>query len=321
MKTRNIFILIITGIILTVLVNSCGTPTSKTGEIKGEISISGAFALYPLTIRWAEEFRKEYPGIRIDISAGGAGKGMADALSGMVDLGMFSRGVTQAEIEKGAWYIAVARDAVLPTINAVNPYLEIIKQQGLDKKLFEKIFLNGEPVAWSEVIPVEGETQNINNYTRADACGAAQMWAEFLGSNQEGLKGIGVFGDPGMADAVKNDKQAMGFNNVVYVYDIQSHMKYPGLEVAPIDINGNGTIDKEEDFYDTLDEVMSAIKDGRYPSPPSRDLYFVAKGKPAGEAVQIFLNWILTEGQNFVNEAGYVQLSKEKIAEELEKMQ
>ena len=28
------------------------------GKLEGEISISGAFALYPMTVKWAEEFRK-----------------------------------------------------------------------------------------------------------------------------------------------------------------------------------------------------------------------------------------------------------------------
>ena len=35
-------------------------------ELKGNITISGAFALYPLTVKWAEEFKKEYPNIKIN---------------------------------------------------------------------------------------------------------------------------------------------------------------------------------------------------------------------------------------------------------------
>lgn len=72
-------------------------------KLKGQLSISGAFALYPMTVKWAEEFRKIHPDVRIDISAGGAGKGIADALSGMVDIGMVSREIYQDEIKKGAF--------------------------------------------------------------------------------------------------------------------------------------------------------------------------------------------------------------------------
>jgi len=66
--------------------------------------------------------------------------------------------------------------------------------------------------------------------------------------------------------------------------------------------------------------LMAAIRDGRYPSPPARDLYFVNKGKPTDPVVKEFLKWILTDGQKYVNESGYVQLPEEKIKNELDKI-
>ena len=72
-------------------------PAASGQELKGNIAISGAFALYPMMTRWAEEFHKVHPGVEFDISAGGAGKGMADALAGAVDIGMVSRSVTKDE--------------------------------------------------------------------------------------------------------------------------------------------------------------------------------------------------------------------------------
>jgi phosphate transport system substrate-binding protein len=67
--------------------------------MEGTISLSGAFALYPLANKWAEEFKKTYPDVRFNISAGGAGKGVADALGQAVDLGMVSREVKEEEIK------------------------------------------------------------------------------------------------------------------------------------------------------------------------------------------------------------------------------
>ena len=149
---------------------------NNSNELKGNISISGAFALYPMTVRWAEEFQKLHPKLRIDISAGGAGKGMADALSEMVDLGMFSREVRDAEVEKGAWKIALTRDAVLPTINANNPFLKEIKAIGLSQKSFEFIFIKNEESFWESLLGNDKITEKVNVYTRSDACGAAGMW-------------------------------------------------------------------------------------------------------------------------------------------------
>jgi phosphate transport system substrate-binding protein len=285
---------------------------SKKDELKGKISISGAFALYPMGVKWAEEFQKLHPGVRIDISAGGAGKGMMDVLSGMVDIAMVSREISQTEIDKGAWFLAVTKDAVLPTISSQNPVVADILVKGFTREIFMEIYLNEKKHTWGEYL--ENADQNkINVYTRSDACGAAEMWGKYLGKNQECLLGVGVFGDPGIADAVKNDKFGIGFNNVIYAYDIQSRKKYNGMEVVPIDLNGNRVIDPEENFYSSLDEIMHAIQTDAYPSPPARDLYLVSKGKPSNPAVVAFLGWILTEGQQFVHEGGYVQLPEDKI--------
>jgi phosphate transport system substrate-binding protein len=65
---------------------------------------------------------------------------------------------------------------------------------------------------------------------------------------------------------------------------------------------------------------MYAIAAGKYPSPPARDLYFVAKGKPTDIAVLAFLEWIITDGQKYVHDAGYVNLTKEKVQAESEKL-
>jgi len=65
---------------------------------------------------------------------------------------------------------------------------------------------------------------------------------------------------------------------------------------------------------------MKSIRDGVYPSPPARDLYLVAGGKPASKLVMTFLNWILTDGQQYLTEAGYVSISPDKLKESLEKV-
>jgi phosphate transport system substrate-binding protein len=289
-------------------------------KISGNISVSGAFALYPMAVKWQEEFRKVYPDIRIDISAGGAGKGIADVLSGMVDLGMVSRIISPEEIAKGAWFISVTKDAVIPTVSSSNPFLKKLLSTGISKDKLRKIFIDGTITDWGQARGSR-DRFSLHLFTRSDACGAAEMWAKYLGGKQEDLKGIGVYGDPGMAEAVKNDIYGLGFNNVIYAYDIKTGKFYEGLAVIPIDVNGNGIIDSTENFYNNLKSITEAIREGRYPSPPARELYFVSKGKPANPAVLTFLKWILTEGQKYVSEAGYVKLPEERIKEELLKLE
>ena len=310
--------------IIIALMPACNNGSKSEGNGKdsltGTISISGAFALYPVTIKWADEYMKIHPNVTINISAGGAGKGMTDALSEMVDLGMFSKEVSPEEKNKGAWWISVTKDAVLATVNVKNPEIQTIRTKGLTMEKFYDIFITGKITKWGAALDTKGKDA-INVYSRSDACGAAEMWAKFLNNKkQEDLQGIGVNGDPGVADAVKKDLLGIGFNNIAYVYDVNSRQKYEGMEVVPIDINKNGMIDSVEMVYNGLDDITAAIKDGRYPSPPARELFFVSHGAPKSPLVKDFIKWVLTDGQKFVTEAGYVLLPEEIITKELEKL-
>jgi len=321
--TNKFLTLILAGIILFIAFscnqNQTTSENSNETELSGDISISGAFALYPMVVKWAEEFQKINPKVRINVSAGGAGKGMTDVLQNMVELAMVSREIKEEEIKQGAWFVAVTKDAVLPTINAANPVLTEINKKGTTKDMISMLYLDKKKQTWGKLFGTKC-VASVNVYTRSDACGAAEMWAKFIGKKQEDLLGTGVFGDPGIADAVKNDVNAIGFNNVIYAYDLKTRKLYPGLAILPLDLDGNGSIDNNENFYQCLDSVMAAICSGKYPSPPARDLYLVSKGKPTNPIVNAFIEWILTDGQKFIDEGGYVKLTDNILNEGIKKI-
>ena len=293
-----------------------GQPKSN---LKGNISLSGAFALYPLAVKWGDEFRKIHPDVRIDISAGGAGKGMTDALSNMVDIGMVSREINSEEFKKGAFAIAVAKDAVVLTMSAQNPVIKDILAKGLKKEAANNIFVTGKYKTWGQALGIKSAAP-VHVYTRSDACGAGETWAKYFGKKQDDLLGVGVYGDPGVALAVKKDVVGLGYNNIAYAYDAKSRKPYPGIRVLPLDLNNNGKLDPEENFYNTLDEIVNAVAAGKYPAPPARELYFVTKGKPSSKVVTEFIRYILTDGQKFVIQSGYINLSKDKLDKEFVKI-
>ena len=253
----------------------------KDGQLQGRVTLSGAFALYPLAVEWGTAFQKLHPKVRVDISAGGAGKGVTDALADVVDLGMVSRDLEPEEEQKGAVGFVVAKDAVIPTVNV------------------RKVQTWGQIVGNSSVAPV-------NVYSRSDACGAAGTWAKWLGKKQEDLQGTAVYGDPGVVQAVQKDINGIGFNNIGFVYDLKSRKPNPGIIVIPIDLNGNGRIDADERFYDTLTELSQAIASGKYPTPPARNLYLVTHGQPRDPVVKAFLRYVLTQGQKAAVKNGLV---------------
>jgi phosphate transport system substrate-binding protein len=298
--------------------SSCKEKASKENGLHGEISISGAFALYPMVIKWSEEFGKLHPGVKFDIQAGGAGKGMTDALTGNVELGMVSREITPEEVKKGAFGVAVAKDAVIPTISASNPYLNVLNEKGATRQKLRDIWITGKIKNWNGLTGTGDLPLRV--YTRSDAAGAPETWAKYLGGNQEELLGTGVFGDPGLAEAVMNEKTAIGFNNINYVYNLSTGKPHPGISPLPIDLNGNGTLDADEKIYATLQDINKAIATNKFPSPPARPLYLVLNGKPKEGPAREFLRWILTDGQKYVKETGYVNLPENMLQEEMDKL-
>ncbi|GAB4477108.1 MAG: phosphate ABC transporter substrate-binding protein PstS [Anaerolineales bacterium] len=317
MKTKTITSSLI-GVLLVFVLSACSASPQPSDQ-KQAISVSGAFALYPMMTRWAEEYQKVHPDIVFDISAGGAGKGMADVLGGVVDIGMVSRGITPEEESKGAFWISVTKDAVFPTLNADNPIKDRIFQQGFTRQIFYDIFISGEITTWGETIGDPQIQDPIHVYTRSDAAGAPETWAKFLGKKQEDLLGIAVYGDPGLVEAVAKDPLGIGFNNLGYAYDSSTALPVSGIGIIPIDINENGIADPEE-VLDTKEKAIEAVATNRYPSPPARELYLVTKGKPSGIVLE-FIHWVLTDGQRFVGEAGYIQLTNGQLQEGLQKLQ
>lgn len=317
-----ISVILILALLLPILAG-CGAQQDSSamgsGDLKGTITASGAFALYPMMVRWGEEFTVLHPGVQFDISAGGAGKGMTDALNGAVEIGMVSRAVTPEEEGKGAYWIAVTKDAVFPAVNAKNPVLADLLAKGITQQTFVDIYITGKITTWGQVVGRPEVTDPIHVYTRSDSCGAAEVWAKYLGNKkQEDLTGIGVSSDPGIMEAVIKDPLGIGYNNLNYAFDAKTGNPVAGSAVAPIDVNGDGTAGADEALL-TKAAAVTAVATGKYPSPPARLLNLVTKGKPTG-LTAAFIEWILADGQKLLDEVGYVPLTPEQLADSQQKL-
>ncbi|MDI9549655.1 MAG: extracellular solute-binding protein [Chloroflexota bacterium] len=303
--------------ILLSLLPACSSGGAKADTAgTASITISGAFALFPLVTVWTEEYEKINPNISFDVQAGGAGKGMTDMLSGAADIAMLSREPRQAELDQGAYLVPVTVDAVVGVFNAGNPHKADVLAHGITPEQAGRIWISGETTTWGQWLGNDA-AESINVYTRSDSAGAAEMWALFAGGEaQEELQGTAVNADPGLAEAVRQDPLGVGYNNVGFAYNPVTGEPNEGLAIIPIDLNANGRIDPDEDFYRSRDDLTKAIATHIYPFPPARVLYLVTKGEPT-PAVRDFFRWILNDGQAFVAEAGYVALTENRIDEAL----
>lgn len=309
-------------IILSLVLSACGgasQPAPAAGDLQGTIGVSGAFALYPMMTVWADEFTRLHPGVQFDVQGGGAGKGMTDALAGAVDIGMVSRAIKDEEASQGAYWVSVTKDAVFPILSVDNPVLADIQAQGISQETFNKIFITKEIKTWGQVVGKPEITDEINVYTRSDSAGAAEMWAKFSGGKvQDDLSGVAVNGEPAMVDTVIKDPLGIGYSNLNSVFDLGTGQVIPGVALAPIDVNKDGKAGEGE-FLKSKAEAVAAVSSGKYPSPPARFENLVTKGKPSG-LVKTFIEWILTDGQKYLDQAGYVPLTADQQAESLAKL-
>ena len=293
-----------------------------TNQKENTIKVSGAYSLYPMMVVWAQKYQTLHPDIKIDISSGGAGKGMADALAGSVDLGMVSRDVTAAEASQGIVAVAVVEDAVLATINTDNPVLNKILENGLTKQQLREIFINYSIPTWGQLVGDANNTDPIKVYSRSDPCGAAEAWVKYLGDyTQDDIPTIEeitkVKGDDSMSKSIASDPLGIGYSNVNYIYSNTTKTPKEGIVVIPLDLNENGTIDPEENFYESRDDIVNAEINDALPSPPSRLVYLVTLNNFTG-ITKDFVMWILTDGQQYTFDNGYSAVPSDIVDDQLQ---
>jgi len=66
-------------------------------------------------------------------------------------LAWFQEKSPKKEAGKGIWYIAVAKDAVVPIVSAKNPILQQLLNKGISKEKLIKIFVTGEIDSWGQI--------------------------------------------------------------------------------------------------------------------------------------------------------------------------
>jgi phosphate transport system substrate-binding protein len=289
-------------------------------ELSGRFTITGAYALYPLVKKWSYDFMKIHPGIKIAVTANGTGLGIDELKSKKTQLAMISRPLTDKEENDSIWTIPVAKAGVAPIINQKNPFLKMILQHGIDPQKLIKLFTGNQPMTWGELLDTAAK-EKVVVYTRADESGAAVIWADFLWKEGSDLKGIKVTGDEEMIKSIQGNSLAIGYCNFSYAFDSLSGERAKDIQVVPIDLDFDKTIDKKELPFSNIKKAHRGIWLGYYPKNLTRELTFGSIGKPTDMAILEFLNYALTAGQASVGRSGFCELNDIYRRSALEKLQ
>ena len=281
--------------------------------------ISGAYALYPLVRKWSEDFMKVNPAVKIVVTSGGTGQGIDDLLSKKDQLAMISRPLTAEELNEGIWIVPVAKEGVAPIVNQKNPYLKRILEHGITPEKLIRLFTGEKPITWGELLDTTFKEKAIV-YTRSDRSGAAVVWANFLWKEGIDLKGLKVIGDEEMIKSIQGNQLAIGYCNFSYAFDTVTGERIKDIQVIPIDLDFDKTIDRKEVPFNNISKAHRGLWLGYYPKNLTRELTFGSVGKPTDPAILAFLNYALTTGQVMVAKKGFCELNDVYIKDALEKL-
>jgi phosphate transport system substrate-binding protein len=284
-------------IVLACLVAGCRTgPTSGApgeGSSRGVrvIEDKGSDTLVNLALAWAEAYTEVRPEVRISVTGGGSGTGIAALINGTADIANASRSIKPEEIAEAEANgvtpveFVVARDAIAVVVNPENPVSELTLQQISD--MYTNKITN-----WRQL---GGEDRPIVLLSRESNSGTYVYFLENV--VRMGEKDSSLLFSPntlllpsseGISAEIRQNPNAIGYDGLGYVT--------PDQKVIAVAQRAGGPY--------VLPSILT-VNDGSYPI--SRPLYMYTPGQPTGE-IQTYLEWVLNEGQALVAKLGFVPL-------------
>jgi phosphate transport system substrate-binding protein len=276
---------------LLVLLTACSThSTNNNSTAAAYIENKGSDTIVNLALAWAERYQAEHPEVRISVTGGGSGTGIASLINGTVDIANASRQIKEEEVAEaqsnGVEPVEhiIARDAIAVIVNPENPVSQLTLKQISD-------IYSGQITNWSEV---GGEDRPIVRLSRETNSGTHVYFLETvlrLGNSEDktlfSTDTLLLPSSEGIIAEVRQNPNAIG---------------YDGLGYVPKDLKMIAIAEQEGGAY-VLPSIPT-VNDKTYPI--ARDLYMYTDGEPTG-IVKEYLDWILApEAQEIVAELGFV---------------
>ncbi len=296
--------------ILSLAVISCGNNKGqdKDGGESGTISIDGSSTVYPITEAVAEEFRAEKPKVDVTIGVSGTGGGFQKFGRGEINISDASRPIKAEEAavakENNINFVEleVAYDGLAVVINPENDWATSFTVEEL-KKIWEPA-AQGKIKKWNQINPA-WPNEEIHLFGPGVASGTFDYFTEAIVGKSGSSRGdfTASEDDNVLVQGVSGDKYGLGFFGLAY-YEANSDK----LALASVD-GGNGPVKPSTE----------TVKNGTY-TPLSRPLYiYVNSSSLNNPDVVDFVRFYLEEAGDLAKDVGYIAMTKEEYAAQMEK--
>ncbi|WP_274365711.1 PstS family phosphate ABC transporter substrate-binding protein [Paenibacillus thermotolerans] len=279
------------------------TPAEEpAANVTGEIKLEGSSTVYPISQAIAEEFMNLHDGVNVTVGLSGSSNGFKAIINGEADIADASRKIKDKEIaslqEKNqeAVEMPVAYDGITVVVNPQNDWANDITVEELHK-IWAK---DSKVTKWSEVR--EGwPDEKITLFGPGAASGTFEYFTEAVnGEAKVSREDFTASEDDNvLVQGVAGDKYALGYFGFAYYEENQDKLKAVAI--------------KETADAPAVMPSVETIGDASY-KPLSREIYiYPLKSAMERPEVQEFIKFYMSaEGQQFVEEVGYVALPQEK---------
>lgn len=287
------------------------TKQSTTGGgLLGTISIDGSSTVSPISQAVAEEFQKQYSGVKVEVGTSGTGPGFSRFVRGETDINDASRPIKQKEIdacqENGIDYLElkIAVDGLSVIVNPENDWCDCLTVNQL-RTIWEP---ESKISKWSDV-DANWPDETIRLYGPDTESGTFDYFTEAIcgegGASRSDYSPS--VDDNVLVRGVAGDKYSLGYFGYAYYVENKDKLKIVGI--SPTD-----------DASDCVKPTVESIETGKY-VPLARPLFlYVNKASLKKAEVAAFLKYYMQEGQALVGDVGYVQLSETVLAETRQKL-
>lgn len=279
---------------LTLLVGCAGRSNAQNDAAGGSaIENIGSDTMVNLALAWAEAYQGIYPDVRISVTGGGSGTGIASLINGTADIANASRAMKaeeRAEAESNGIQpveIPVARDAIAVIVHPDNPVESLTLQQISD-------IYSGKITNWKEV---GGEDRPIVLLSRETNSGTHVYFLEEvvrLGDSENKTlfspDTLLLPSSEGITAEVRQNLNAIGYDGLGYVT--------PDVKTVAVAAEPGAPYVKPS---------IESVNAGQYPI--ARPLFVYTNGEPDG-MIKDYIDWILgPQGQTVVAGLGFVPLN------------
>ena len=261
--------------------------------------------LYNISLKWANEFNKLYPEMKIKILSV-SDKKTTDKLIAKGNIGFVSDEYYSGFDSQSLWKVVVGRDIIVPVINSKNPFSDEIYKQGISTERLAQFFKNPDNYKWGTLLK-NNQSAPVNYYWVNDESIKTGL-SGYLKTNKNLTHGIKVKNAKELISAIQKDSYSFGFCKMVDIIDLNNRSIAENIRLFPLDKNGNGSIDFSEKIYDNFNTFSRGVWIGKYPQSLISNIYSISSNQPKNEIEITFLKWVLTDGQQYLYDSGFSDL-------------